>query len=601
MDLDNQKKIVVKDRRKRKRVPIGRKVFLGMAGILVVVLLGTIFFWYQLSKLNSIIQKSSAGTSVVGFSHKIKKHLNQEQKNRVFYKIAEGKQSSLDEINDFALKLDVEISRVRKNNDRTPEIIKQLEQYFDSYHTLAESLWGLYPPDSALSIEQLPDSGSLGNYERDISELIEAAANGYKFGLDKSDFTRIIRSVREFSNPLYYSAWFYQESQTCSLYADSLFLVSNSKDSIVLQIPVLVDSLGNIFTAEIAAAQEHDSLWSPVFSTLTEGLDSVITRELADVTNILDESNRAMVSALKTGLLGTIGLFILGLVISAGFIKKILSPIASLRAATFRARRGEWDREIPITTSDEIGDLTADFNAMLIELAELDRMKSRFLASITHDLKSPIGRVKGNIANLQDELLGPITPGQDEMLDMMSRDVKKLSRLIYDILDLQKMKAGAFKLELNKVNMEEFLLGVLEQHAMDFLDKEVTMGVKFDLKNVNVTLDSKQIERVIDNLITNALKYTDPDGKIVIESYIEDNDVVVKVIDTGVGIPDEYLQHVFDQFYQVQGKRKVKGTGLGLTIAKELVEAHGGRIWADSKLNIGTYFAFAIPAKGPEK
>ncbi len=583
----------------RRRVTIGLKIFLGFCVILLVVLLGNLLFISQFIKLNTMIQSTSSGMYRIALAQKMRRHLIQEKRFRGLYYTTGASVSirrASDKIDSFVKNLKAESKRIRAKYGREPNIMKEISASIDEYCVIADSVFSLVGKDSLFAAHNLLISDSLKTLVARINGQISTANKRYGLKIVESDFGYILEAVRTCVDKPFYIAGFEMENAQFCATAESLSALFKDGDSLTDDLTGLSDTLLAIFDSERVSGKQDNPAWNATYSALSDPLEDILIAELSGVSGTLEHSRGAVGLAKQLGIFGTIILFLLGIVLALVISRKIASPIAVLREATDAAKRGEWDRRIQVTSTDEIGDLTEDFNAMLAELGKVDEMKSRFLASITHDLKSPIGRVRGNIANIQDGLLGPINDGQRELLDMMTKDIDKLSRLIHDILDLQKMKAGAFKLDLREVEIKAFILNTLEQHTQDFIDRDIDLRVKLDIDDVKAEVDPRQLERVLDNLVVNAIKYTSVGGKIFVEADVSGGEIVFSVMDSGVGIPKEHLEHIFDEFYQAGQKVKgVKGTGLGLTIAKQIVEAHGGRIWVESKPQVGTVFAFAIP------
>lgn len=225
---------------------------------------------------------------------------------------------------------------------------------------------------------------------------------------------------------------------------------------------------------------------------------------------------------------------------------------------------------------------------------QIDNLKEEFLHSITHDLRNPMTSIKGFLKFLLDGVAGEINEQQKKMLTTMDRASEKLLALINDILDIAKLEAGKLDIVLEQTNVCEMGTHVIEVAQGIAQKKKITFEFSFDESLNPINVDNKLVERVITNLIGNAVKFTPDEGHIILEIKNEDNNIRVAVIDNGDGIPPDYIDKVFDKFKQVAGQRK-GGTGLGLTICKYVVESHRGRIWVESKLGVGSKFIFTIP------
>ena len=273
---------------------------------------------------------------------------------------------------------------------------------------------------------------------------------------------------------------------------------------------------------------------------------------------------------------------------------QISRPLQSLRQATRIAANGKYDALIKIRSDDEIGDLTADFNKMMTDLAKLDAMKSEFVSHITHDLKSPIATIKQGLELISTHSAGPLTPEQEKVIAIALKAQERLSDLVSNLLDTAKLESGTFKLNRQPVEVVAFLEEVVSGLLPQMQARKIWLTKQIYFKRLEIRADPSQLARVLTNLIGNAIKFTPENGRITIEAEEVGPDVQFSVIDTGPGIAAGELNNIFKSFYQVEGTQQ-KGSGLGLSIAKQLVELHGGKIWCESDLRYGTAFFITLP------
>ena len=250
------------------------------------------------------------------------------------------------------------------------------------------------------------------------------------------------------------------------------------------------------------------------------------------------------------------------------------------------------------------------------KLERLERLKSEFISIVSHELRTPLTAIKNSLEICLSGKAGDVSTIMDKFLNMAARNVTRLSGIINDLLDLSKVEAGKmdFKFEKTSINVPvEFIKNTFENVAKE---KNIELVLDKDTSLSDTYIDNQRIEQVVSNLISNAIKFTNDGGKIVVKTeniklsdidktklfdiektVFYDNYIKVSVADSGIGIAQEDLKKVFDQFQQIENSlnRKNGGTGLGLPIAKQLIEAHRGFIWVESELNRGTTFSFAIP------
>jgi PAS domain S-box-containing protein len=233
------------------------------------------------------------------------------------------------------------------------------------------------------------------------------------------------------------------------------------------------------------------------------------------------------------------------------------------------------------------------------------RAKSELLAGMSHELRTPLTAVIGYAEILQYEYFGPVNERQKQQLDVILQCSRHLLDLINDILDISKIESGKTELELTPVRM-----GTLIDHSLVLL-KETAARRKVRIERkadpeamaVEIPLDARRIKQVIFNLLSNALKFTPEGGSVGVTVERRDGSLAVAVTDTGIGIPGEELERIFDAFYQVKGRAsssKGQGSGLGLSLARQIVELHGGRIWAESEgEGKGSRLTFTLPLARP--
>lgn len=283
----------------------------------------------------------------------------------------------------------------------------------------------------------------------------------------------------------------------------------------------------------------------------------------------------------------------LGLVISRG----LAGPLSALVEAVKKIEEGGGKGltyRVPVAGTDEIGQLAEAFNAMLARLEKNEQLRRSMIADLAHELRTPVAVLRGNLESMQWNL----TPVTQERIISLHDEVVRMSRLLQDLQDLTVAEAG--ELSLKKSDMD---LGELAGRVTGFFEPEarsrgIDLSCEVDEDARMVFADADRIRQVLANLITNALRHTSSGGKVKVSARRSGDEVVVTVADTGEGIEPEDLPHVFDRFYRGREERPGhSGLGLGLGIAKALVEAHGGRIWAESEKGKGASFHFALPAK----
>lgn len=232
-----------------------------------------------------------------------------------------------------------------------------------------------------------------------------------------------------------------------------------------------------------------------------------------------------------------------------------------------------------------------------IKLEKLERLKSEFISIVSHELRTPITSIKNSLDMMISGRMGVITDTQNHFLQLAGRNLDRLSGIVNDLLDLSKIEAGKMEYRFKPYNILDTVKFVFSTFEPVAKKKNIAISLKAELDNYPVYADSAKIEQILTNLVSNAVKFTNENGEITIRTEIDGDYTKISVKDTGIGIKEEDAHKVFDKFQQIESSlsRTVGGTGLGLTIAKELVEAHKGKIWFESEFKKGTTFSFTIP------
>jgi signal transduction histidine kinase len=247
--------------------------------------------------------------------------------------------------------------------------------------------------------------------------------------------------------------------------------------------------------------------------------------------------------------------------------------------------------------------LTIEKSRLYQKMMELSDTKSKFLAMAAHDLRNPLGVIKGNLDLIEQGMLGDVNNEQKESLTTIKTSAERMLNLINTFLDVSAIEEGKFAIKKEKVELEPFFQQCLKIN--DIYAKAKTMTLQLDIANdiKEAFFDSERISEVITNLVSNAIKYSEQNTKITIGSYKKDNDLVVYVSDEGQGIPEDEISKLFGYFSTTSIKSTAgeKSIGIGLSIAKKIVDAHGGKIWAENNKDKGARFVFSIPLEEPKE
>lgn len=251
---------------------------------------------------------------------------------------------------------------------------------------------------------------------------------------------------------------------------------------------------------------------------------------------------------------------------------------------------------------NKVKDIESKMNGIVVlfqnvtELKELEKMKTNFISTISHEFKTPLTSVMMGASLLADCNIGSLNETQKDVLSSVEEDCQKLANLVDDLLHLAKLESAKYVYDMAPAEIDRIIKNAIKPFYQQAESKAVELYYSIEQDLPKVYVDQERITWVLNNLIVNALKYTKSGDKISIIAYIQDDMIHVAIEDTGIGIPEEYVNKIFEQFVQVENSDlEIRGTGLGLSIAKEIVHAHGGTIWCESTLDEGSCFTFTLP------
>jgi two-component system sensor histidine kinase ChiS len=308
--------------------------------------------------------------------------------------------------------------------------------------------------------------------------------------------------------------------------------------------------------------------------------------------------------------LALLGATLIGLLTAQWIVK----PILQLNIAAKKIAQGDWEQKVNLKREDELGQLAKSFNSMAKQLKEsftileakneelqhLDQLKDEFLANTSHELRTPLNGIIGIAESLIDGATGDLSPQTNGNLAMIAASGRRLSSLVGDILDFSKLRHQNIELELRPLDIRAIVdaVCILSQHLITHKNLHIINRISVDFPLAEA--DENRLQQIFYNLIGNAIKFT-PEGIVEISAIIlpkgNKSQIAITISDTGIGIPTNKLDRIFESFEQGEGStaREYGGTGLGLTITKQLIELHRGEITVESEMGIGSRFTFTLP------
>ena len=275
---------------------------------------------------------------------------------------------------------------------------------------------------------------------------------------------------------------------------------------------------------------------------------------------------------------------------------RVIAPLRDMSQAAERIAQGRYEERVRAAGDDELAQLAMRFNQMAEKLNEVEAMRRRLIGDVSHELRTPLTAIKGSLEGLMDGVL-PATP---ETFLQIHTEADRLNRLVEDLQELSRVEARAYSLDLRPVDVSALMQTVTKRLALQTEAKHIALDIQLAPDLPPALADEYRAIQVLTNLTGNALQYTPEGGKVLLSAQRLQDEIQISVRDTGSGISPEHLPHIFDRFYRgdkSRSRRAGGGSGIGLTIARALVEAHGGRIWAESAgEDRGSLFTFTLPA-----
>ena len=307
------------------------------------------------------------------------------------------------------------------------------------------------------------------------------------------------------------------------------------------------------------------------------------------VTSEEDFLERVNDSLWKVGLIAVAVALVIGLILT----RQITRPVRALISGARHLTKGELSYRVKVKSRDEIGELADSFNIMASSLEKGEQSRRQLTADIAHELRTPLTVIEGTVDGIIDGVFQPDT----EHLRSIKEQTALLTHLISDLRDISLAESGQLKLNLTSTDMVELVRRVVSNYEINAREKNIRIKLEEEPQISEIEADTVRMEQVISNLLVNAIRHTPSSGSISVTIKNDEGGLAISVADTGEGIAQDDLPHVFERFYRSGSSRSRKegGTGLGLAIVKQMVEAHGGKVWVESKKGTGSIFSILLP------
>lgn len=285
---------------------------------------------------------------------------------------------------------------------------------------------------------------------------------------------------------------------------------------------------------------------------------------------------------------------LLAIILVYVFSLRFTRPLKQINNAAKLIAEGDFQKRLVVSSQDEIGQLADSFNHMVEDLQRLEELRRGFIANVSHELRTPMTSIRGFIEGILDGTIPP--EKQEAYLTIVRDETNRLNRLVNDLLDLAKMESGELTLTMKPFDINELIRLCVIKLETIITSKNLEIEASFEFDSMTVMADRDSIERVIINLLHNAVKFSNENSKIIVETAKNKEKVFVSVKDNGIGIDENDKKRIWDRFYKSdksRGKDKT-GTGLGLAIVKNIITEHKQDIWIESEIGVGTKFTFSL-------
>jgi signal transduction histidine kinase len=284
---------------------------------------------------------------------------------------------------------------------------------------------------------------------------------------------------------------------------------------------------------------------------------------------------------------------LVALVLTVALSASILKPVHALTVAARRMEQGDFSQRVKIKKEDEIGELAHAFNIMAESLEQSGQLQRNLVSDVAHELRTPLTNIRGYLEALQDQVLEP----DATVIASLHEETMLLSRLVTDLQDLTLAEAGQLHLQIAPIALEDIISRAVNGLALEIESKDLSLCINVPADLPLVEADPQRVGQILLNLLNNAIKHTPSNGEIRVNVRVVQQEVEVRIQDTGVGIAAEHLPYIFKRFYRADPSRarSTGGTGLGLAIVEQLVHAHRGHVAVESQIGQGTSFTFTLP------
>ncbi|RJQ66502.1 MAG: sensor histidine kinase [Desulfobacteraceae bacterium] len=349
-----------------------------------------------------------------------------------------------------------------------------------------------------------------------------------------------------------------------------------------------------------------ENLWIPekVINDWIEKISTARQENQLEVENATRELNRRGIQSIHNALIGLGVSSVVGLLGVVFLAYSMIRPLKDLMSGIRSISKDRHSEPLKIHSRDEFGELAAAFNEMAARLRQEEQLRSDFISMLSHEIRTPLTSIRESVNMIEEEVMGPINSRQRKFLEIAGSEIGRICDLLNHLMQASRLEPGALKLLHEPVDTYALVTVCVERLKPSAEAKQVQITSEISPETPDVLGDAQYLQQVFLNLIGNAIKFSDHKTRIWIRtgSVDKSNRITFRVIDTGPGILEEDQGKLFNKFYRAATAREHQdGVGLGLSITKNIIEAHGGTIWVESQIGQGTTFSFTLPVVLPNE
>ncbi len=358
-------------------------------------------------------------------------------------------------------------------------------------------------------------------------------------------------------------------------------------------------------TGELNLENPPRTMWLPE-ATINRWIDMITSAKAGNEEQIVlnnVELNRRGQAAVKTGMIGLALSTLVGLVWSLFLVYSTIRPLRILTRGIRSVSSGHLGRPISISSRDEFGEVARAFNEMARRLQEEENMRADFISMLSHEIRTPLTSIRESVNMIAEEVMGSINDRQRKFLKIASSEIGRISDLLNHLMQVTRLESHAIKIDLRSVAPLPLISGCIERIKPAAAQKEIRVRLAAPPQLPKITGDPEALQQTLLNLLGNAVKFCQNGGAIEVRvQQITNGGIEICVVDNGPGISEDEQKLIFNKYYRgASFRNQMDGVGLGLSITKIMVEAHGGTLWVKSRVGRGSAFCFTLPGKSVQE